>query len=77
MLSLFRDVTSGNTHQMSQNFNERGYNLQKDKMNTIRILKFQLSKSQVTSFFSIWSILKVQIMFMSKTKLLHLAMCSF
>ena len=77
MLSLFRDVTSGNTHQMSQNFNERGYNLQKDKMNTIRILKFQLSKSQVTSFFSIWSILKVQIMFMSKTKLLHLAMYSF
>ena len=51
MLSLFRDVTSGNTHQMSQNFNERGYNLQKDKVNTIGILKFQLSKSQVTSFF--------------------------
>ena len=25
--------------------------MQKDKMNTIQILKFQLSKSQVTSFF--------------------------
>ena len=72
MLSLFRDVTSGNTHQMSQNFNERGYNLQKDKVNTIRILKFQLSKSQVTSFFSIWSIFKVKLCL-----LLHLAIYTF